>query len=226
MSFTGFSSNRGYYASWYYEWFSAAYTPIVALQQNEVKGGYMTKAYNQQIFGGSDATVSCMLDGTDDAAIDFAVKNPHIWLNRSNQSWVESENSQQLWGETKTIHDPCPVGWKVPSSKDWKALTTIDAETNVECVAANDIFFLLDGHLFSPLNGRSATGRIDGNVKNNGYGARAHFYCSDATSSSSDLKGTIFNLGINRSYTTDTPLSFQFDMKVASAGSRIRCIKE
>ena len=53
------------------------------------------------------------------ASEEDAIKNPTVYYfvgSDDNGSWTDSENTASLWGATKTIYDPCPAGYKVPSN--------------------------------------------------------------------------------------------------------------
>ena len=47
--------------------------------------------------------------------LEYCVMNPNVIVD--NTSW-NSDNS--LWAEKKTMYDPCPAGWRVPSSSVWE----------------------------------------------------------------------------------------------------------
>ena len=50
--------------------------------------------------------------------IDYAVKNPTTFItgvSGTNYDWVYSSRDDKLWQSAKTIYDPCPPGWKVPT---------------------------------------------------------------------------------------------------------------
>ena len=61
---------------------------------------------------------------------------------QSNQDWVYGGNNTH-WGATKTIHDPCPPGYKVPVNGVW---TGLEAETG-------SWGFRLDGKHWYPVTG-------------------------------------------------------------------------
>ncbi len=55
--------------------------------------------------------------------IDYAVKNPTTFItsNSSNGDWYytgSSSTDNNRWKSSKTIYDPCPPGWKVPTGGD------------------------------------------------------------------------------------------------------------
>ncbi len=53
--------------------------------------------------------------------IDYAVKNPTTLIGGNGNfyfldyDWVYSSRDNTLWQSSKTIYDPCPSGWKVPT---------------------------------------------------------------------------------------------------------------
>ena len=52
-------------------------------------------------------------------SISYSVKNPLTYiLKNSSGDWYSSStstNNDNLWSATKTVYDPCPDGWRVPS---------------------------------------------------------------------------------------------------------------
>lgn len=47
---------------------------------------------------------------------EFVNANPTTFIFRENGEWYDNEVSMPfLWQDSKTIYDPCPVGWKVPA---------------------------------------------------------------------------------------------------------------
>lgn len=45
--------------------------------------------------------------------IEYATKNPMTFITRDSD-WHYSSRNNDLWKSSKTIYDPCPVGWRVP----------------------------------------------------------------------------------------------------------------
>jgi len=70
----------------------------------------------------SSATIDTQANGynpiTPSDHIGKFIEGTSNWLNPQNDN---------LWGATKTPSDPCPTGWKVPSSDQWDAI--YDANT-------------------------------------------------------------------------------------------------
>ena len=70
----------------------------------------------------------CNIDGLTIEADEFSEETGDIWYtlhnpNRAikgneNGNWLAEPNNG-LWAEQKTIFDPCPPGWKVPSRPTW-----------------------------------------------------------------------------------------------------------
>ena len=55
--------------------------------------------------------------GEETSTLSYATRNPSkaiMGQADGDGDWL-SEHDNTLWGEVKTIYDPCPRGWKVPS---------------------------------------------------------------------------------------------------------------
>jgi hypothetical protein len=58
--------------------------------------------------------------------INYTVLNPTVLLegNQGNDDWfyhpTAGETDHKRWFEVKTIYDPCPRGWRVPSHNIWE----------------------------------------------------------------------------------------------------------
>ena len=120
-----------------------AFTDIAALKKS-------AHGYDDVIFTGiySDNAVTLgTVLGTSfsvDQAVEVAEKNPHKWMfngtakgvapymwavgGHTSQSEKKQSEWRYLWGcidgitSVKTIHDPCPPGWKVPADDVWLEL--------------------------------------------------------------------------------------------------------
>ena len=65
-----------------------------------------------------------------------AYKEPQYQIEGvANEGWC-SDSSTPTWGSTKTIHDPCPAGWRVPSKDEIDLLKTLN--TSVPATAGDD----------------------------------------------------------------------------------------
>lgn len=62
--------------------------------------------------------------------LEYSIAHPTVCLSNyahssNTKDWlIESEGNDHLWADTKTIFDPCPVGYKVPSAAVFKTFTT------------------------------------------------------------------------------------------------------
>ena len=72
------------------------------------------------------------------------ISHNHMWL-------VDGNTSAQLWGATKTIYDPCPVGYKVAPKDTWTGFTTTGqgathpSEPRWELPWDKGVYFTYDG---------------------------------------------------------------------------------
>lgn len=123
-----------------YPWGLPAFTPISALQQSA--NGYtnviFTNSINDNaIFLGTHLGTSF----TVDQAVEVSIKYPHKWMSNGttagiaphlwamgdlkNQDYSKQVEWRYLWGSVdgnsslKTIYDPCPPGWKIPTNDVW-----------------------------------------------------------------------------------------------------------
>lgn len=79
----------------------------------------------------------------------YLYSSSHV-INGQNTSEWAADMSANLWGEDKTIFDPCPVGWKVPAS----ALFDRDyRESFFGYEPVNEIFYLDNVPVHLPVTG-------------------------------------------------------------------------
>jgi len=60
---------------------------------------------------------SAVTASTSKGNVDYATANPMIFIlgtESSENDWHYSSRNNELWQSSKTIYDPCPVGWRVP----------------------------------------------------------------------------------------------------------------
>lgn len=50
------------------------------------------------------------------ADIDWALKNPTVFINITEGGYWDQNNAADWDGDSKSAYDPCPAGWRVPSS--------------------------------------------------------------------------------------------------------------
>ena len=119
---------------------------------------------------------------SSNGTIDYVVKNPMVFITTANDLDLEPMGNcdwlapgcgdDNLWVENnKSLYDPCPYGWKVPSADDLSVLYLADAEDNTDLAVAKKQY----GWHLSDGNNKffwSACGRrryTDGKVENMNY---------------------------------------------------------
>lgn len=99
------------------------------------------------------------VDGPKNLA--FAVANPHTyvkslwvdWCDENITTWWQSENG------TKTVYDPCPTGWRVPSLDDYSGLADEHFNKNVE--GGHNFIFDGQSNFFAFTGYREVEGNMD-----------------------------------------------------------------
>lgn len=102
-----------------------------------------------------------------------------FYMSGAARSWTAQ--SDGLWrDETKTLFDPCPVGWRVPRRAVWEQMTTADAmweETHGSSHAGVQLWnIVLAGPAWYPAQGyrRATTGAVaDGAVRGGHWSSTA-----------------------------------------------------
>lgn len=53
--------------------------------------------------------------------VEYSISHPDIFIlpQEDSQDWIFGNHSQRLWDSSKTIYDPCPVGWRIPGTDVW-----------------------------------------------------------------------------------------------------------
>jgi len=66
------------------------------------------------------------------ASIEESIQNPTVFAGQSadKTSWLAIDDTT-LWGDSKTIYDPCPTGYKVPAKSDCVLFTANMTDTSV-----------------------------------------------------------------------------------------------
>ncbi|MEG0789886.1 MAG: FISUMP domain-containing protein [Alistipes sp.] len=108
----------------YYQW--GRKDPFVEPNTYNAEQGidaYMYSAEGKKVLLSYVASVSTI--GT----MEYATKNPRhfiLGVADSKYDWLFTAHSNTLWAEAKTVNDPCPKGWRVPSKNDFAGLTIAD----------------------------------------------------------------------------------------------------
>ena len=210
--------------------FTPAYTLIPALDRGTIPAdGSGRPAYNQ-IFGNTSGTIPLDVSGnTYSTTAEFVqeqTQNPHLWL----RTWsIPGDDKSNLWGNpdgdnigVKTIHDPCPPGYRVMTRAAWNALTENQAPS-LAVVVDHRRGILLDDSCYFPVYGNIPLRTIEGISQGDrgcfnytGNGGRTGLWTAEMTAVS--FYGGGKNPGDAAEYTTaDNPNLMQ--------GCSVRCIR-
>lgn len=169
-------------------------------------------------------------------AVDESVKYPHKWMfsgqndteypqyawftgNYTARSAKENEEWRYLWGSKdnitndKTLYDPCPAGWKVPTADAYAYIFTegqVSSGKHGFYIPEHDLYFPFAGQRKAGFGGSplSASGEVmmaTASVANSMYPIRA-----SVNASGSNLAGA--RISSSNSY--------------AGAGYQVRCVRE
>ncbi len=101
--------------------------PIGLLYQYGRKDPFPGRVANSNTVAGVYGTQFSVADGGVSAAT--AVANPTVFYKEATAHNWSSEASVTTWdGDSKTIYDPCPVGYRVPDSSVWKEENSLNTE--------------------------------------------------------------------------------------------------
>ena len=75
--------------------------------------------------------------GTPPATVPESIANPNIIYNANNNDWT-SVTDDTLWSTEKTIYDPCPAGYKVPTDSQAPGLFAEDLSAAAGWESAED----------------------------------------------------------------------------------------
>ncbi|MFI3280132.1 MAG: hypothetical protein SNG49_06110 [Rikenellaceae bacterium] len=104
----------------YYQW--GRKDPFVGPLYYNASGGSDAVMYNESL---SAAYISYEETTSTIGVESYLKENPLIFalgVEDSSYDYLYSDHSSTLWGETKTINDPCPKGWRVASPEAFSGL--------------------------------------------------------------------------------------------------------
>ena len=100
--------------------------------------------------GYKKVNITAIIGGEPNTA-EYTVKNPLTFICNTIEprDWYTNNKNYQdntLWDSNKTVSDPCPHGWKVPTDGTWGDFS--------------EITFLLSGTEYTVSNGRSFSNMV------------------------------------------------------------------
>ncbi len=135
------NSTKDYYSilqsyGMYYQW--GRKDPFVGPLYFDATGGSDAVMYDEAL---SSATISYEEVTSTIGKESYLVENPLTYVlgvEDSSYDWLYSNHSSTLWGDTKTINDPCPKGWRVPSADAFSGLMIPTLSSSEMTDAADD----------------------------------------------------------------------------------------
>ena len=189
----------------------------------------MADSADAAIYDSQNLRVYIDYTGSNDESgtIGYARKNALTYVTGvkdTDYNWLQAADTS-LWGEQKTVNDPCPKGWKIPTKEFFAALSIKDA-IEPELASAYG-FTLTDGvhDAFFPGAGRRSfyTGALT-NMNDNQTRPAPWIGCYwSATGEGRRAYAMDFSFDI---YGTRAGSSFQgAALQYAAGGMQIRCVK-
>lgn len=181
---------------------------------------------------------------SSNGTIEYVTKNPMVFITTAgdlesevagNCDWLAPGfGNDNLWSENdKSVYDPCPFGWRVPSSDDLSVLYLADEEDNTDLVTARKQYgwHLSDGnnkYFWSACGRRRYT---DGKVENINYKEGVYpsqpqpwegYYWTSSVGTDGKAIALYFDLTTTRTinkFVADAPHN-------RANGFQIRCVRE
>ena len=101
--------------------------PFIGPASYNAANGASAGMYNG---GGSRVYMKTEVSSAEAGTMDYAVRNPLTFIvgvSGSEYDWLWSAHSDDLWGDTKTVNDPCPYGWRVAPAAAFNDLSIVGA---------------------------------------------------------------------------------------------------
>lgn len=157
------------------------------------------------------------------ATVQYAIANPFTFITttKNNGDWLAEPNNG-LWAETKTVYDPCPAGWRVPSAyvidSSKNHVTAQEAWSNLEYYRVGS-----NGSYGVYLDNRQAWYPNNGYLNLSGSLLMVGQYSCYWSCSPQSLATYAMEMSMTSSQLTFNPLCFG---KVRGEGHSIRCVED
>ena len=206
----------------YYQW--GRPTPFPRPRYYNCAGAASESWYWDDISSPSMKVEEC---GTDNSTIAAATANPMVFVTGLERPWSGSPS----WNDTtKSNYDPCPAGWRVPSSNVFEGLSIVQSELEGEMSALERAYGwrLTDGgdEAFFFAGGRRSY--LDGSVINMNTAEtpkpwQGFYWTTSLASSQQAAVGMFFDLNTeNAAFST---LNAARELQLSN-GLQIRCVRE
>lgn len=124
-----------------------------------------------QIFNANNSRIYLEMveSNAETGTMEYATANPLKFITgveESQYDWLWSSHSDALWSDTKSVNDPCPYGWKVPSQDAFSVLRIADKSGTADDYFDKYGWMLTDGNVTSLYMGAGRRVYTDGKIQN------------------------------------------------------------
>ncbi len=148
----------------YYQW--GRKEPFVGPSTYNAAKGVNATMYNA---AGSRVYMTEVECSAQTGTAEYALQNPLSFIKGvedSKYDWLFASRDANRWAETKTVNDPCPRGWKVPSAEAFDVLTIADKSGDADKLADAYGWELTDGNISSLYMGLGRRTYLTGKIQN------------------------------------------------------------
>lgn len=176
-----------------------------------------TSTSNAPTYSGTGGKIAftAIASDAETGTIEFATANPTriiTGVEASGYDWLYSSHDSSLWSTTKSMYDPCPYGWRVPSNSLWNGV----ASSVAGGFESGWTFSFGGSDTFYPAAGRRSFSRGSlTNVNADGTLWTGYYWSCSAASDNKSL-----SLYFNRDGIDNATSGYR------AGGYQVRCVKE